>query len=247
MSIVAELKTDYKEDILETSQQGKRTFNIVSKTGEILFEDVHIEDVSKYTQVGDEYGQAIINAQNNAINEISKGSGLVFDTYQDYLDAKARGEVAVGNTIYIKERNQSEITALQVGYNNSNVKLVLDSLKTTDDTLKNNLKICTLLGDVKTPTTAETVVDVSLSETIANYVFVVVVWGFGWGWNAYAVIPSNTLGLVNIVGAYDSAAKFGRIVPNSNTSIRINSHTLVGSSDSSSNDRIRIYGVIKKS
>lgn len=125
---MTELKTDYKEDILETSQQGKRTFNIVSKTGEILFEDVHIEDVSKYTQVGDEYGQEIINAQNNAINEISKGSGLVFDTYQDYLDAKARGEVAVGNTIYIKEGNQSEITALQVVYNNSNVKLALDSL-----------------------------------------------------------------------------------------------------------------------
>lgn len=124
---MTELKTDYKEDILETSQQGKRTFNIVSKTGEILFEDVHIEDVSKYTQVGDEYGQAIINAQNEAINKVAKGSGLVFDTYQDYLDAKAKGEVAVGNVIYIKEGNQSEITALQVVYNNSNVKLALDT------------------------------------------------------------------------------------------------------------------------
>ena len=127
--MIDELKTDYKDDVLATSQQGKRTFNIVGKNGEILFEDVHIEDTSRYLQVGDEYGQSIINEQNSAINQLSKGTGYVFDTYAEYLEAYQGGEIPVGAIVYIKEGSvDGTITALQVKYNDSNVKLALDTL-----------------------------------------------------------------------------------------------------------------------
>jgi len=130
--MIDELKTDYKDDVLATSQQGKRTFNIVGKNGEILFEDVHIEDTSRYLQVGDEYGQRIINEQNGAINQLAKGTGYVFDTYAEYLEAYQGGEIPVGAIVYIKEGSvDGTITALQVKYNDSNVKLALDSLSNT--------------------------------------------------------------------------------------------------------------------
>ena len=185
---MTELRTDYKEDILETSQQGKRTFNIVSKTGEILYEDVHIEDVSKYTRVGDEYGQEIINAQNEAINEVSKGSGLVFDTYQDYLDAKAQGEVSVGNTIYIKEGNQSEITAEQIVYNNSNVKLALDSLSTHNTNIK--------AGVVTVPAGNGSTASVTFSSPMPNTNYAVV-FGNQTTSTYHHMIPASTTKTVN--------------------------------------------------
>lgn len=127
--MIDELKTDYKDDILATGQQGKRTFNIIGKNGEILFEDVHIEDTSRYLQVGDEYGGDIINEQNEAINKLSKGTGYVFDTYAEYQQAFAQGEIPVGSIVYIKEGStDNTITALQVLYNNSTVKSALDEL-----------------------------------------------------------------------------------------------------------------------
>jgi hypothetical protein len=134
-----DLRTNYKSDILATSQQGKRTFNIVSKNGEVLYEGVHIEDVSQYLQVGDEYDSDVINEQNTTINRLSRGTGLVFETYQDYLDAKEDGEVPVGSIIFIKERNQSLITAQQVTYNDSNVELALDTL--ANRTLQANTRL----------------------------------------------------------------------------------------------------------
>lgn len=139
--MIDELKTDYKDDVLATSQQGKRTFNIVGKNGEILFEDVHIEDTSKYTQVGDEYGQEIINEQNSAINQLSKGTGYVFDTYAEYLEAYQGGEIPNGAIVYIKEGSvDGTITALQVKYNDSNVKLALDTLGTRVTQLNSDFK-----------------------------------------------------------------------------------------------------------
>ena len=148
--MIDELKTDYKDDVLATSQQGKRTFNIVGKNGEILFEDVHIEDISRYLQVGDEYGQEIINEQNSAINQLSKGTGYVFDTYAEYLEAYQGGEIPVGAIVYIKEGSvDGTITALQVKYNDSNVKLALDTLGTRIDGKQDKLTNPLTQADVK--------------------------------------------------------------------------------------------------
>lgn len=104
--MINELKTDYKDDILATGQQGRRTFNIIDKNGNILYEDVHIEDASEYLQVGDEYGGDIINGQNESINSMD-----------DKLDE-------------LIEFIEDGISADEVSYNNSTVKAALDSMCT---------------------------------------------------------------------------------------------------------------------
>ena len=102
--MIDELKTDYKDDVLATSQQGKRTFNIVGKNGEILFEDVHIEDTSRYLQVGDEYGSDVINDTNEYVNQMDDK----LDELIEFMDNGVKAE--------------------DVTYNDSNVKLALDTL-----------------------------------------------------------------------------------------------------------------------
>lgn len=122
-----ELKTDYKSDQLMPSQNGKRTFNIVDSDGNIVLENVHIEDKSDYLQVGDEYGSEVINEQNTIINALMKGAYMAYDTYQQYSDAYDNNEIPVGALVIIKSLTNDNLTALQVGYNNSNVKAALDS------------------------------------------------------------------------------------------------------------------------
>ena len=68
---MAELKTDYVDDELSSSMQGKRQFNIVDSEGNILYENVNIEDVSRYSTVGDDFGAEDINATNSAVNELN--------------------------------------------------------------------------------------------------------------------------------------------------------------------------------
>lgn len=63
------LKTDYKQDILAPSMDGKRKFNLVDSEGNVVYANVHIEDVSSYSQVGDEFDAEVINGQNEAINK----------------------------------------------------------------------------------------------------------------------------------------------------------------------------------
>lgn len=104
--MIDELKTDYKDDILATGQQGRRTFNIIDKNGNMLYEDVHIEDASEYLQVGDEYGGDIINEQNESINSMDDK----LDELIEFMDNGVKAE--------------------DVTYNDSNVKLALDTLGT---------------------------------------------------------------------------------------------------------------------
>lgn len=264
--MIDELKTDYKDDVLATSQQGKRTFNIVGKNGEILFEDVHIEDTSKYTQVGDEYGQEIINEQNSAINQLSKGTGYVFDTYAEYLEAYQGGEIPNGAIVYIKEGSvDGTITALQVKYNDSNVKLALDSLSsnlgskssassvTGNDafskiaTLKNSLSNIKFLASANTPTSENGTVTITLSEAYTNYTFLAIRYGFGWGWSAWTIVPTTDIGIINVVGAYDSIVRHGRIDILSATSIKVTAISLLGTTASPNPvDKVEVYGVIKR-
>lgn len=68
---MADLRTNFKDDILSTAEQGTRKFNIVDANGNVLYEGVHLEDISNYLQVGDEYGADEINEQNEAIKNLS--------------------------------------------------------------------------------------------------------------------------------------------------------------------------------
>lgn len=63
---MADLKTDYLDDILAESMNGKRKFRITKSDGST--EDVTLEDISEYTQKGSNFGAGDINNTNQEVN-----------------------------------------------------------------------------------------------------------------------------------------------------------------------------------
>lgn len=65
---MADLKTTYKDDVLDTSKNTKRKYNMIQNSDGT----VSLDDVTEYTQQGDDFGSADINATNTRVNEIDK-------------------------------------------------------------------------------------------------------------------------------------------------------------------------------
>ena len=64
---MADLKTTYQDDVLDTSVNEKRKYNMIQNAdGTVSF-----EDVTTYSQIGDIFGAADINATNAKINEVN--------------------------------------------------------------------------------------------------------------------------------------------------------------------------------
>lgn len=70
---MANLKTDYKDDVLDTSVNTKRRYNMITNAdGTVSF-----EDVTAYLQNGDIFGAADINSVNVAANHAQNALGGV--------------------------------------------------------------------------------------------------------------------------------------------------------------------------
>lgn len=65
------LKTDYTNDILDSSKNTERVYNIKNASGEIVNAGIKIEDITEYTQEGSKFGANDINATNEAVNNIN--------------------------------------------------------------------------------------------------------------------------------------------------------------------------------
>lgn len=73
---MADLKTNYKDDVLDTSKNEKRKFRMIQNDdGTVSF-----DDATEYTQQGDAFGAADINATNAKINEQNRSLGKVLAT-----------------------------------------------------------------------------------------------------------------------------------------------------------------------
>lgn len=77
---MSDLKTTYKDDLLDTSVNEKRKYNMIQNSdGTVSF-----EDVTTYSQIGDSFGAADINATNKKVNEVNSNlNGFSFDTVND--------------------------------------------------------------------------------------------------------------------------------------------------------------------
>ena len=64
------LKTDFKDDVLNTDVNPRRTFNIMDKDGNVLFENVSLVDTTSYLVVGDSFGATEANALNEGVNTV---------------------------------------------------------------------------------------------------------------------------------------------------------------------------------
>ena len=98
---MADLPTKYLDDILSDSMGGKRRFKITHLNG--TSEEVTIEDISKYDQVGSTFGAGDINKINQAVNEkfdsgdvvdpmLTTEPGFAADAYQTKLQFDAQNK-----------------------------------------------------------------------------------------------------------------------------------------------------------
>lgn len=66
------LRTDYTNDILDTSKNTERKYNIKNSNGTIVEENVTFEDVTEYEQEGSRFGASDINATNIEVNKLNQ-------------------------------------------------------------------------------------------------------------------------------------------------------------------------------
>ena len=91
---MAVLPTNYLDDILAASMGGKRRFRITHEDGST--EEVTLEDVSEYEQVGSPFGSGDVNKTNQTVNEKLDSADVVDPALATVLgfaaDAKLTGD-----------------------------------------------------------------------------------------------------------------------------------------------------------
>lgn len=63
---IEKLKTDFQDDIIDTSVSDKRRFNIINNSDGTI----SLEDVTTYKKIGSQYGGQEINKANETINKL---------------------------------------------------------------------------------------------------------------------------------------------------------------------------------
>ena len=72
---MALLKTDYKDDVLDTSVNTSRRYRMITNSDGT----VSLEDVTVYLEEGDIFGAVDINKTNEAVNSSKTAEGVTFD------------------------------------------------------------------------------------------------------------------------------------------------------------------------
>lgn len=93
-----ELPVDFKDDVLQAAMAGKRKYRVIQN------EDgtISLDDVTEYSQIGNSYGAAQMNATNMAVNE-SFDKNKVIDSLDD-IAANAQEGYAAG-ALAVRELN----------------------------------------------------------------------------------------------------------------------------------------------
>lgn len=85
---MAILKTDYKDDILDTSQNTKRKYAMTENQDNT----VSFDDETEYTQEGDNFGAQDINATNAQVNT---NTGAIADINDNLTELNTYGDVVL--------------------------------------------------------------------------------------------------------------------------------------------------------
>ena len=96
------LSTSYLDDILAASMEGKRKFKITHSNG--ISEEVTIEDISDYEQLGSIFGAKDINETNKAVNEkLPMSGGILTGAVTFTEDAAFDGMLYMKNAEMLSE------------------------------------------------------------------------------------------------------------------------------------------------
>jgi len=83
------LPTNFKDDVLDTSMNDKRVYNIRNKTdGSLVESNVTLEDVTVYSQNGTPFGANVINEVNQNINTLN----VNLNEFQFRMNEEGKGE-----------------------------------------------------------------------------------------------------------------------------------------------------------
>lgn len=95
---MATLRTNYKDDVLDTSQNQERVYRVMNGSTTV-HASVSLEDITVYSQQGDSFGAADINATNAEVNGINaRIPYTIVSLTQAQYDALATKDA---NTIYL--------------------------------------------------------------------------------------------------------------------------------------------------
>lgn len=99
-----ELPVDFKDDVLQAAMAGKRKYRVIQN------EDgtISLDDVTEYSQIGNSYGAAQMNATNMAVNE-SFDKNKVIDSLGDIAANEQAGYAA--GALAVRELNGNIISA----------------------------------------------------------------------------------------------------------------------------------------
>ena len=111
------LPVDFQDDILAESMNGRRKYQMITNSdGTVSF-----VDVTEYTQVGSNFGQAQVNATNEAVNESAYKNKIIDD--KDDLVANSQAGMMAG-ALAVKaireELNQNMFTKVTPAANDAN-------------------------------------------------------------------------------------------------------------------------------
>lgn len=97
-----ELPVDFKDDVLQAAMAGKRRYRVIQN------EDgtISLDDVTEYSQIGNSYGAAQMNATNMAVNE-SFDKNKVIDSLDDIAANESAGYAA--GALAVRELNGKSI------------------------------------------------------------------------------------------------------------------------------------------
>ena len=99
---MADLKTNYKDDVLDTSKNEKRKFRMIQNDdGTVSF-----DDATEYTQQGDAFGAADINATNAKINEQNQSLTQLNEGSKLKLLGNANGKASINISRYIDDYSE---------------------------------------------------------------------------------------------------------------------------------------------
>lgn len=96
------LKTDYKDDILDSSVNVNRTFSIIDNTtGQIIYPNVSLEETTVFSQEGDSHTSQITNEQNTEINQLNNDLTANTKKFQfAYDNTKSKYGYTIDGTFY---------------------------------------------------------------------------------------------------------------------------------------------------
>ena len=122
---MADLSTNYMDDILAESMNGKRKYRITRADGS--FEEVTLEDISEYEQIGSVFGAGDINRTNQAVNEKFDSDDVV-DPMETTVPGFAADALAVKNQFNEQNKNLGEINT-QLDNINIQLQTIIEALE----------------------------------------------------------------------------------------------------------------------